>query len=250
MISKKKFILDIFLIMLLIPLLYLGFTGGLIHEWLGIVFTVVVFVHLMFNFKWIKAITKNFDNVNQKVKTLYLLNIVVFISYFITIITGILISKYIFLFITVSTSLTLILHYIFGYISLVLTFAHLVLHYKEINNTLKNKIKSDYSRGISFGILAILSGVFAFIIYDKRYLLKIPKKEVSYKVQESSSKQQIKSSSSEPLDTPPSLYEYLSKLHCSGCGNRCLLTSLRCSRGEAYKQMAEADYNEKYNIVN
>ena len=125
-----------------------------------------------------------------------------------------------------------------------------MLHYKEINNTLKNKIKSDYSRGISFGILAILSGVFAFIIYDKRYLLKIPKKEVSYKVQESSSKQQIKSSSSEPLDTPPSLYEYLSKLHCSGCGNRCLLTSLRCSRGEAYKQMAEADYNEKYNIVN
>lgn len=260
MIAKKKFILDIILILLLIPLMYLGFTGGLIHEWLGIIFTIVVFIHLMFNFKWIKAITKNFNNVNQKIKTMYLLNVIVFISYFITIITGILISKYIFLFLGVSTSLTLILHYIFGYSSLILTFVHLILHYKEINVTLKNKINSEYGREMAFGILAIISGVFAFIIYDKRDLLKVIKKEDTYKTQENSSKDIIKalssssssrssSSGTNSSDLPPTLYEYLSKLHCNGCGNRCLLTSLRCPRGDAYREMAEADYNEKYNIT-
>lgn len=263
MITKRKFILDIFLIILLIPLMYLRFTNGLIHEWLGIVFTVLVFIHLMFNFKWIKSITKNLSNVKQNIKIMYMLNLIVFISYFITIITGILISRYIFLFINVSAILTITLHYIFGYISLIITFVHLILHYKEIRNTIEKKSKSNYSKEISYGTLAVLSMIFAVVIYDKKDLLKI-KKEEAYQASESSSKSQIKastsssssgdslstsSSSGNSSDIPPTLYEYLSKLHCNGCGNRCLLTSLKCSRGEEYRQMAESDYNEKYNIT-
>ncbi len=249
MISNKKFVLDMFLMILLLLLMYVGITGGLIHEWLGIIFTIVVFIHLIFNYSWIKSITKNFKNVKDKIKIIYMINIIVFISYFITIITGILISKYIFLFINVSTSLTIEFHYIFAYISLILTFIHLLMHYKEIKNTIKMKINSNYNKEISFSILILISALFIFVIYDKKELLKInTKKDEIYKedLNGSSSKTIIKSSN-ESSDTPPSLYDYLSKLHCGGCGNRCLLTSLRCGRGEVYKTQAESDYNEKYN---
>lgn len=246
MISNKKIILDILLILILIPLMYFGFTGGLIHELLGIIFTIVVFIHLAFNFKWIKSITRNFNNVKPKIKLLYIINIVVFISYFIAIITGILISRYIFLFISSSFFLTNTLHNISSYISLILTFVHLLLHYKEIKNTIESKTNN---KGLSFTILALITAIFAFVIYDKKELLKVNKKEDLNNTKVDSNNTQIKNKDTEPIDNPPSLTEYLSKLHCSGCGNRCVLTSLRCPRGEVYRQMAESDYNEKYNIT-
>jgi len=43
-------------------------------------------------------------------------------------------------------------------------------------------------------------------------------------------------------DSLPSLEEYLSKLVCSGCGRRCPLTMLKCSRGRTYLQKATDDY--------
>jgi len=249
MISNKKVILDILLMLLLIPLMYFRFTGGLIHELLGIAFTIVVFIHLVFNYKWIKSVTKNYKNVKPKIKLLYIINIIVFISYFIAIITGILISRYIFLFISSSFSLTSTLHNISSYISLILTFVHLLLHYKDIKNTIENKVKSNSSKGIAFTVLAIITTIFAIVIYDKKDLIKVNKKEVLNNTKVDSNSNQIKKDTSEPIDNPPTLVEYLSKLHCSGCGNRCVLTSLKCPRGQVYREMAEADYNEKYNIT-
>ena len=43
-------------------------------------------------------------------------------------------------------------------------------------------------------------------------------------------------------DSLTSVEEYLSKLVCSGCGRRCPLTALKCSRGQAYLQKATNDY--------
>lgn len=44
----------------------------------------------------------------------------------------------------------------------------------------------------------------------------------------------------------PTLDEYLSKLVCSGCGNHCQLTGLRCDRGTQYKNGVVAEYQETY----
>ncbi|MCI5726258.1 MAG: hypothetical protein MR274_01780 [Clostridium sp.] len=39
--------------------------------------------------------------------------------------------------------------------------------------------------------------------------------------------------------------EYLSKLHCNGCGKRCVLTNPRCSRGEQYREQKIQEFNSK-----
>ena len=58
---------------------------------------------------------------------------------------------------------------------------------------------------------------------------------------------QIIALTNEQIDEIPSLEDYLSKLTCSGCGRRCLLTNLGCGRGKRYKEAAEQEYEEQYN---
>ena len=51
----------------------------------------------------------------------------------------------------------------------------------------------------------------------------------------------------EPSTPAETLQEYLSKLRCTGCGRRCVLTSPGCSRGRNQQQQAVQEYNETYN---
>lgn len=44
----------------------------------------------------------------------------------------------------------------------------------------------------------------------------------------------------------PTLEEYLSKIVCTGCGRRCLLTNPACSRGRDKQQNAVQEYNQTY----
>ena len=53
----------------------------------------------------------------------------------------------------------------------------------------------------------------------------------------------------EPATEPiPTLEEYLSKLRCTACGRRCLLTNPACGRGRTKQQSAIEEYNQTYNV--
>ena len=45
---------------------------------------------------------------------------------------------------------------------------------------------------------------------------------------------------------PPTLEEYLSRLRCTGCSKRCVLTNPHCSKEEAKAATAETKYYEIY----
>lgn len=45
---------------------------------------------------------------------------------------------------------------------------------------------------------------------------------------------------------PPTLEEYLSRLRCTGCSRRCILTNPHCSKGVAKAATAEIEYYEIY----
>lgn len=46
-----------------------------------------------------------------------------------------------------------------------------------------------------------------------------------------------------------SLEEYLSGKHCNGCHNNCLLSSIRCGRGQESKEAVTEIYYETYNVT-
>lgn len=91
--------------------------GNLNHEILGIILEILIIIHLILNFKWIKQVTKNLKKVNTKTKIMYVIDILIMLVYLGAIICGILISDKIFNFKMSSNLYIVISHLIFRKIS-------------------------------------------------------------------------------------------------------------------------------------
>ena len=90
--KKLKIIIDILLFIITIALFNIGLIGNLMHEILGIALAILIIIHILLNFKWIKQVTKNFKKTNTKTKIMYIIDILIMIIYLGTIICGILIA--------------------------------------------------------------------------------------------------------------------------------------------------------------
>ena len=152
-----KFILDILLFITTILLTNIDFTGGKVHEVLGILIFVLLIFHVIFNFNWIKSVTKNFKKVNIKTKIMYIINIGILVIYLCAIIFGIAISNELFNFKNSNNIYIVILHFLFGRLAIVMMSVHLGMHLDRILIKLKFCIISIYI------IIVIL--VFIYSIY-------------------------------------------------------------------------------------
>ncbi len=70
-----------------------GFTGMIVHEWLGIALTAMVLVHLLLSWTWIATSTRRFFAVSMRTRVNYLLNLCLFGSATAVIASGLLISR-------------------------------------------------------------------------------------------------------------------------------------------------------------
>ena len=61
--KKLKIIIDILLFIITIALFNIGLIGNLMHEILGIALAILIIIHILLNFKWIKQVTKNLYNI-------------------------------------------------------------------------------------------------------------------------------------------------------------------------------------------
>lgn len=164
-----KIIIDILMFIITILLMDINKTGRFNHEVLGISLTLLIILHIILNFKWIKQITKNFKKIKKQTKILYVVNIIIFITYFITILLGLITSSILNL--KISSSLKLMLfHCIFGRLALVLMLIHIGFHLKPLitkitkNETLKMIIYIIYI------MITILTAMFLFYTLTKTYL--------------------------------------------------------------------------------
>ena len=92
--ALQNFWVDILLFLGFLLDMNYHFTGGTIHEWLGIALAVSVIVHLLLHWKWIAATVKRILGkmvLAQRLKTI--VNILIFIDVVMVMMTGILISK-------------------------------------------------------------------------------------------------------------------------------------------------------------
>ena len=150
--KKFKIVIDILLFIMTVLLFDIELIGNLNHEILGIILGILIIIHIGLNFKWIKQVTKNIKKVNIKTKAMYMIDILIMLIYFVSIVFGILISYKIFNFHMSSNLYLMLAHLILGRLAIVLMFIHLGLHFDR----LFSKIKSKKLKKVIYSIYIII----------------------------------------------------------------------------------------------
>lgn len=157
-----KIIIDILLLIDTFVLVNMDITGHLIHEILGITLAILLLIHIVTNWNWIKSVTKNLKKVNKKTKVMYVVNLLTMVVYFGAILFGIIISHELFKFKTSSNYKFVITHIIFGRLAIVVMLLHVGMHLDRMFKKVKNK-NIKIILYIIYIILAIL--ISAYSIY-------------------------------------------------------------------------------------
>ena len=121
--------------LLMIVLMDVATTGYFWHELLGLAALGLFLVHKIFNLQWIKSVTASFfkKHIKPKTRFMYVLDLLLVAFMGITGLSGILISKSLFTFISVDNGiLWSAIHTSFAYGSLILVSVHIGLHWKYI----------------------------------------------------------------------------------------------------------------------
>jgi hypothetical protein len=91
---KTTFWLDISLLVSVIALQTVRFTGLVVHEWLGLAVIAMVLAHLLFSWSWIATQSRRlFAKQNARERANYLLNLALFFAVTAAIFSGILVSQ-------------------------------------------------------------------------------------------------------------------------------------------------------------
>ena len=155
-----KIFIDILLLIDTFVLVNMDITGHLIHEILGISMAILLLIHIVTNWNWIKNVTKNLKKVNKKAKIMYVVNILTMIIYFGAILFGIIISHELFKFETSSNYKFVITHVIFGRLAIIIMLIHIGMHLNRIFKKVKNK-KIKYTLYIIYMLVSILIATYS-----------------------------------------------------------------------------------------
>lgn len=177
--NRIKIVIDIAMSILMICLMNINFTGMQLHEILGIVIFIMFMLHKALNFKWIKSIGYNLCNkkVKKRNKILFIFDIALFLLVIGIIITGILISNYVFINVFIgSRGIIKKIHRFLSWWSIVLISIHIGFHLKSVIAYIKSKfnISNANKKSISTIILSlyILFSLFGIISLTKESIYK------------------------------------------------------------------------------
>lgn len=177
--SIVKMILDIALV-IVFALLFnkMVFTGMAFHEIAGIVICGAFLLHKLFNWKWIKKVTKGLfgRQMPLRAKLCYLLDVILLLCMAFILISGISISKVVFPNLQIGTSLNFKqLHVSVSYLTLLFLGIHVGLHWKWVMDMFKklvrlpaNKVTPWIARVLAVGVLLFGS----YNIYTTSYISK------------------------------------------------------------------------------
>ncbi len=139
--TRNNLILDITIFAAFLAIASPKLTGNTIHEWLSLALAAAIVVHLLFHWKWIIALSKNFFQKLFHLSRLnYIVNILLFIMMTASMFSGLLISKSILE--TLGIHLDVgqnwkMLHNLTSDLSVILLGVHFALHFKWLLSTLK-----------------------------------------------------------------------------------------------------------------
>ena len=272
---KYKLIMDAALLVLLIVLMKYSWTGGLIHELLGLISLIGFGIHIFFNRKYYGAMLKAIKNgkANTKGKALFVINTVLLIASCTMLLSSVAISRD--LLPSVSAFFTgniwVPMHIASAVTMLVAVLAHVCMHFNLFDRLIENVQSTAFSTSLKKGSLRVLAVLFAVFVVKNSFTNMtnladlMPSAGSSDAELNPESKQQdneliIEEESPsedggyaielepepEPEEEAVSLEEYLSSLFCNQCGRHCSLLSPRCGRGVEQASAAEAEFYQIY----
>ena len=279
-----KLFVDLFMGVLFVLLMNLGFTGLVFHEIVGTFIFLVFITHIILNMNWIKAVGKRLtsDKIKTREKVKFFLSVAIFLSVITMGVTGILISKCLFTSITVNNSnIFYPIHKGAAMVSLSLLCVHIGVHLDYLISavkSIKNGIKERAGKKVVLQCTLVIIILIALYMPISNYLENNNSNEIavfdnSNKEQFNSKDEQSKPEGEEFKQRPPkreeetiqddnndnaiigesgtsdtSLQDYLSKLNCNGCGKHCPLSNPRCNKGVMQAEQATEEYNNSNNV--
>lgn len=166
-----KIAIDFIMTMLLLFLMAHMLTGQEAHEWFGTTMFVLFIIHNVLNFKWYKNLLKGRYSAFRIFQTA--VNLLVLISMIGQMVSGIMMSRHVFAFLSISNGMSLArqVHMLGSYWGFILMSIHFGLHWNRIMGMMKNAVKaspSDARKVILRVIVATIAayGVYAFLKHD------------------------------------------------------------------------------------
>jgi len=164
-----KILIDCLMTILMLFLMVHQFTGDAAHEWLGAVMFVLFSIHNILNWKWYRNLLKGKYTAFRVFQTV--VNLLVFAAMFGLMISGIMLSSYVFAFLPISGGMSFArkLHMLSSYWAFVLISLHLGLHWSMILGMIRKLAKwSAPSRFLTIGLRTAgffigIYGVYAFV---------------------------------------------------------------------------------------
>jgi hypothetical protein len=140
--TKIKIALDVVMTILFICLMNLAWTGVFLHEWIAIGIVVLFAVHLIINRQWIVGVARRFSVIaSLRTRVLFVLNMVLALAMGITVISGVLISQYLFMPLAAANiDLWYTLHAVASWLGLCVILAHTLLHWQWIRNVIRRLV--------------------------------------------------------------------------------------------------------------
>ena len=274
--QKHKLILDAGLVILLILLMCYSFTGGLIHEILGIAILVGFIAHVILNRKYYVAMARALRNKKTPMKNRveFVVNILLPAASVVMLISSLAISHD--LFPAVSDAFGnygawVMVHVISAVLLLVCVFVHVCLHGRMFLGLIRSATHNPSvikawragSRVLAV-VLAVLiikasidavadatvvaagasSGNSATVTTSVDDEEKQEQQEIA--AEQDEPKEQSLEEEPEPEKQVVSLEDYLSSIKCTACSKHCLLIAPKCNKGVKQAAQAETDYYEIY----
>jgi len=140
----SKIVFDLVMVVLLAAVYCAQPTGIPVHEYIGLAIYLFFIIHLAYNYKWIINVGKSLftKTVGIRIKFIYIIDILLLISFIIIGLSGIMISHIIFK--IGKMPVWRPLHTIISAISIVLLSIHIGLHGDMIINAVKTKIRLPF----------------------------------------------------------------------------------------------------------
>lgn len=266
-----KIVLDVLMAVTFILLMDAKIISMAFHEIAGLAIGGVILIHKLLNWKWIKNVTRNIfgRRVAAQTRLRYIVDVLLFIGVYLIIISGALISEYVFTSAVGGGSWKTI-HTTTSYICIPLIGIHIGLHVKWITNAFRrmlhivreSKVRKWALRAASMAlavwgiVTAVTSGFFGKIAgADTHFSSEGSTSGLSADAgdaetsagtraagSDSTEDEAAVSGSDESGTVSASLEEFLSGLTCTACHKNCSLLNPQCGRGRQQQQEATAEY--------
>lgn len=256
-----KAAVDSLMAVLFLLLMNTSITGIWLHEVSGVAIVVLFLAHLFLNRKCLANIFRRLGaGSTGRQKGTLILNTSIFLSTTTCVVTGVMISQYLFVPLAQSNSAVWYdVHDISAWVSLSLLILHGVLHWRWIAGILRQiaeragKVKALAARA-GAGLLAagaVLS-LFTSSPIDKLLPSASTATTAETAIETNTASATGAGSSQEGRIVPEAtqskvdvtLQEYLSKLYCTACHRHCPLSNPQCMRGQQQTERATQEYNE------